>query len=874
MHVTAPRAEHRTDPLGLGESRPRLSWTTATDRPGWRQSAYEIEAGTERFTAESAESVLVPWPFAPLTSRQRVQVRVRVRSAEGDWSGWSPPAAFEAGLLHPADWSARFVSPPADEHLLRGDFTVRQAVTAARLHVTALGVYEAELNGVRVGDHVLAPGWTSYHHRLRYQTFDVTGLIRPGPNTLGAVLADGWYRGRLGFEGGATGIYGDRLALLAQLELTFADGGTRTFGTGPGWRCAAGPLIAASIYDGETHDARLEVPGWSSPAPPPDPATWRPVEVVEHDLATLVAPTGPPVRRTGELAPVEVLTSPSGRTVLDFGQNLVGRLRITAEGAAGERVVLRHAEVLEEGEPATRLLRTAAATDVYVLRGGGPEVWEPRFTFHGFRYASVEGPADPGLVRAVVCHTDMPRTGRFECSDPLVERLHENAVWSMRGNFLDLPTDCPQRDERLGWTGDLQVFAPTAAFLYDCAGLLESWLADVAAEQAPSGAVPVAVPNVLGERSAFAAAGWGDAIVLVPWTLYRRYGDAGLLERCFPAMCRYVDHVAELAGPSRLWTEGYQFGDWLDPAAPPDRPGAGRTPKEVVATAYLAHSAGVLARAAEVLGRDAERERYQALAAAVGEAFAAAYVRPEGTVLGDSATGYALALTFGLLPEPGQREFAGRRLAEVIAEGGHRIATGFLGTPLVCDALTEAGQVATAYRLLLQRECPSWLYAVTMGGTTIWERWDSLRPDGTVNLGEMTSFNHYALGAVADWLHRCVAGLAPAAPGYRRLLIRPRPGGGLTRARAALRTPYGPAEAAWRLDGEQAGELDGGLEVTAVVPPNTSALVHLPGAEPFEVGSGRHRWTVPGPGRPSGSGLGSGLGSGGQSHRLIGGLLG
>jgi alpha-L-rhamnosidase len=503
------RFEHLRQPFGVGTARPRLSWTVETAIAGWRQAAYEVEAGGSRGATgrvESDESVLVSWPFAPLASRERAAVRVRVWGADGSASDWSAPAEVEAGLLEPDDWRARFVAPDWDEDtsrpqpcpMLRREFELRGAVARARLYVTALGVYEVQLNGAVVGDHVLAPGWTSYQHRLRYQTFDVTTLLRPGRNAIGALLGDGWYRGRLGFGGGRRNIYGDRLALLAQVEVAYADGTTETVVTDESWRAATGPILSSDLYDGETYDARLERRGWSAPGY--DDRGWAGVRTVDRDLATLVAPTGPPVRRTEEVRPVVVTTSPSGKTVVDFGQNLVGRLRITVNGEAGRTVTLRHAEVLEGGELCTRPLRGAAATDRYTLRGGGAEAWEPRFTFHGFRYAEVD--AWPGELRAddlvaVVCHSDLERTGWFECSDPLVNRLHENVVWSMRGNFLDVPTDCPQRDERLGWTGDIQVFAPAACFLYDAAGFLTSWLADLAAEQSPQAVVPFVVPNVV-----------------------------------------------------------------------------------------------------------------------------------------------------------------------------------------------------------------------------------------------------------------------------------------------------------------------------------------------------------------------------------------
>ena len=513
------RFEHCRDALGIGTAQPRLSWIVETATEAWWQSGYELEARepdgqliNQTGRVDSDESVLVPWPFAPLASRQRVAVRVRVWGRDGQASPWSDPVPVEAGLLQPDAWNTRFVSPDWDEDttrpqpasLLRREFTLRPGVAHARLYVTALGVYEAEINGRTVGDHVLDPGWTSYNHRLRYQTFDVTAMLSEGRNAIGAILGEGWFRGRLGFGSGRRNIYGDQAALLVQLEINYADGTTDTIVTDEHWRAATGPILKSEIYDGETYDARLERPGWSQAGY--DDGGWAGVRQIDRDFATLVAPIGPPVRRTEVIAPVAITRSPAGRTLVDFGQNLVGRLRLTVRGAPGQTITLRHAEVLEHGELGTRPLRFAEATDRYTLRGGGAETWEPRFTFHGFRYAEVAG--WPGELRiddlcAVVCHSDMERTGWFACSDALVNRLHENVVWGMRGNFLDIPTDCPQRDERLGWTGDINVFSPTAAFLYDCAGFLESWLHDLAAEQHEyGGSVPFVVPTVIGRKPA------------------------------------------------------------------------------------------------------------------------------------------------------------------------------------------------------------------------------------------------------------------------------------------------------------------------------------------------------------------------------------
>ena len=855
IRVSDLRFEHRRDALGIGVAAVRLSWITETNLQGWRQAAYALEVYAadggqlleQTGRVETGESVLVPWPFAPLQSRERRLVRVRVWGEDGAASAWSEQVPVEAGLLASGDWAAQFITPDWDEDLarpqpcplLRREFAVEAEIRQARLYITALGVYSAEINGVPVSEDVMAPGWTSYAHRLRFQTYDVTPLLQPGRNALGAVLGDGWYRGRLGYGGGRRNIYGDRLALLAQLEIEYVDGRRVRVLSDETWRAAKGPWLASDIYDGETYDARLWIAGWSSPGC--DESAWVPVRRLEQDLSVLVAPASPPVRRTEVVTPVAITISPSGRTLVDFGQNLVGRVRLRVQGPAGQTITLRHAEVLEHGELSTRPLRHAAATDRYTLCGGGVETWEPLFTFHGFRYVEVDG--WPGELRAdaleaLVCHSDMERIGWFECSDPLVNRLHENVVWSMRGNFLDIPTDCPQRDERLGWTGDIQVFTPAGSFLYDTGGFLQSWLADLAAEQmAAGGLVPFFVPNVMDPPVAPSAA-WGDAAVLVPWALYQRYGDKGILQQQYASMRTWVDLVAVAAGPSRLWEEGIQWGDWLDPKAPPDNPGGARTPPAVVATAYFARSAEVLAQAAEVLGNAEDAAKYQVLAGEIRRAFAETYVTPAGRLIGDATTGYALALAFDLLPTAEQRAAAGKRLAALVKGSGYRISTGFVGTPLVCDALCAAGEHTAAYRLLLQRMCPSWLYTVTMGATTIWERWDSMLPNGDVNPGEMTSFNHYALGAVADWLQRTVGGLAPAAPGFRRIEIRPVPGEGITQASARHRTPYGLAACAWQIT-------EGTITVEVQIPPNTTAAVYLPGKveAPLDVGAGSYRWS-------------------------------
>lgn len=852
--VSSLQIEHLQETLGIGTPEPRLSWQVKTTAQHWQQRAYELRClgadGQVRQTTaqvESEKSVLIAWPFAPLQARERVSVQGRAWGTDGSATDWSAPLAIEAGLLTADDWSAQFITPALAEDrtianpapYLRHSFDLGSGIRSARLYISALGVYEAYLNGQRVGDHVLAPGWTVYNARLRYQTFDVTDLVEEGPNALGAILGEGWYRGRLGFGGGRRNIYGEQAALIAQLEVEYEDGLTERIITDESWRATTGPIVASSIYDGESYDARLELGDWSEADFDDD--AWSGVCIHEQPLTVLEAPLGPPVRRIETLSPVAITQSPSGKTLVDFGQNLVGRLSIRVQGEAGQTVTLRHAEVLENGELGTRPLRHADATDRYILRGGGVERYEPFFTFHGFRYVEVEG--WPGELKAdditaIVLHSDLVRTGWFACSDPMLNQLHQNVLWGMRGNFLDVPTDCPQRDERMGWTGDIQVFTPTAAFLYDVSGFLQSWLRDLTVEQAKfNGSVPFVVPDIMGGNG---AAAWGDAAVVVPWVLYQRYGDLAILETQFQSMCDWVDHVAGIAGGSFLWDTGFQFGDWLDPTAPPDNPFMARTDGVIVASAYFAYSADLVAQSAALLGREDAHQRYATIAAKAKAAFANEYITPAGRMMCDAETAYALAIMFDLFDTPEQRQRAGDRLAELVRGSGYQIRTGFVGTPLMCDALCATGHHAAAYRLLKQEECPSWLYPVTMGATTIWERWDSMLPDGSINPGEMTSFNHYALGAVADWMQRTIGGIAPAAPGYRTIRFAPRPGGKLTHCETRLQTPYGLAECNWQI-------ADGVFEMSITVPSNARGVVTLPGPEgrTIEVGAGQWQWSAP-----------------------------
>ncbi|KAI1355940.1 extracellular glycosyl hydrolase family 78 protein [Xylaria sp. FL0043] len=864
VQISQVSFEHHRVALGIGEASPRISWQFEGHATNWTQSGYSIEVSrqgsSEVFDFTSSDSVLVDWPTVALSSAESATVRVRSYGADNSVdTGWSKPFSVETGLLEDEDWNGVQMigadktteqNSPHQPILLRKDFSLDFGyITSARLYITAYGLYEAFINGHRVGDAVLASGWQSYNHRLVYDTYDVTHLVKYRHNSIGIQVGEGWYAGRIGFDT-TRNIWGDTLGAFALLVVTKADGSKETIPTDTTWSSSTGAIKTSEIYDGEYYDSALEQPGWTTATfRPPKSAKWIGVKALASPMGRLTAPDGPPIRRLEEVQLQEVITTPSGATVLDFGQNLVGWLQLRVNGPAGTKIKMVHVEVLEHGEIATAPLRSAKQTDYFVLSGNRTQIWEPTFTYHGFRYVQVDNwpieqtPLNKDSVKAIVVHSDMQRTGELETSNTLLNKLLSNILWSLKGNFMSVPTDCPQRDERLGWAGDAHAFSPTANFLYDTAGFWRGWLKDVVSETLENNnIVPIVVPHVPGVGPVYPTAVWGDVVVANSWNTYQSSGDLSALEAQYVGAKAWIDSGIP-RGADGLWDHSYfQFGDWLDPKAPNDDPGGATTGSGLVADAYLVYVTGLVAKMAAVLGRDDEAAKYEAQAATLKKAFQAAWISNNGTVAYETQTGLTLPLYFDLFPSgSGQDVAAAAHLQKIIENNGYRVGTGFAGTHLLGLALTKYGLTSSFYEMMLQTTVPSWLYQVVMNGTTTWERWDSLLPDGTVNPNMMTSFNHYAFGSVANWMFRTVGGLAPAEPGWKTIRVAPVPGGGLTEAKTTYLSPYGWVSTDWHVD-----EL--GFHLALVVPPNARAEVVLPGGSQkvVTVGSGTHSFKVPG----------------------------
>ncbi|MEJ0001451.1 MAG: glycoside hydrolase family 78 protein [Verrucomicrobiota bacterium] len=853
-HPTRLRCEYLTDPLGIDVTQPRLDWILTGSRTTPRhllQTGYQILVASSpellardqgdlwdsgQVTSDATSQIA--YAGRSLDSRARCYWKVRSWDSTGKVTPWSTPASWEMGLLHPYDWSATWIAgplpaDPAHEYqpppILRSDFPLSASpVVRARLYVTALGLYEMHLNGRRVGDHLLAPDWTDYSKRVRYQVYDVTALVAPGANTLAGLLGNGWYCGHIG--NGGFQAWGKAPALFAQLEVAHADGTVERVVTDGQWKTHASPIVASDFMLGESYDARQEITSWDRPGL--DTRVWSAATVRDEPARALDGQADQPVRETAELKPRSLTEPKPGHYTFDLGQNMVGVVRLRVTAPAGTTITLRHGEMLNgDGTLYTQNLRGAPSVDTYTCKGGGEETWQPRFTFHGFRYVELTGlprrPA-PDAVRGIVIGTDFPPTGEFSCSDPRVNQLQSNIQWGMRGNYLSVPTDCPQRDERMGWMGDAEIFIRTATYNGDVAAFFTKWLVDVDDAQRDGQFTDIS-PSPQGHaHGGSGTPAWGDAGVICPWTIYLMYGDTRILRQHLPAMTRWVEWCrAHSTGLIRDHDRGSDYGDWLSQ-------GEGGQ-NELIGTAYFAYVTSLVARSYDAIGDSANAAKYAQLADAIRQAFEQRYVQPDGHIASDTQAAYAMALRFDLLP-PDLRRRAAAYLADNIARHQNHLTTGFVGVSYLLPALTSENRVNDAYHLFLQDTFPSWLFSVKHGATTVWERWDGWTPENGFQNPGMNSFNHYSLGSCGEWMFDTVAGIGvdPAQPGFRHILLRPQPGPGLTEARGTFDSIQGRIATQWKVSG-------GRFSLHVTVPVNTTATLGLPTADPASVREGGQR---------------------------------
>lgn len=833
--------ENLSNPIGLDATSPRLSWQLLSGKRNVSQTAYEIRVGTIPNLSKEKElqwasgkidsdsSVQVTYKGQTLQSGKKYYWQVRVWDNYGNTSPWSETSFWQMGLLDSNQWKAKWIESDLDKDAeqrpaihFRKEFQTSKKIVSAIAYITAHGMYEAMINGKRVGNFYLTPGWTSYNKRLQYQSYDVTDLVSIGKNAVGVTLGNGWYRGYLAW-GGNKNSWGSDLSLLFQLDITYSDGSKLSVLSDGSWKSSTGSICDAEIYNGEIIDARKEKTGWASVGY--NDLGWNPVKEKNFSKSVLIATQNEPVKKHESFSPVKIFTTRKGEKVIDFGQNLVGWVTVKLNGKPGDTVKVSHAEVLDkEGNFYTENLRAAKAQAVYVLKGNGEERFEPHFTFFGFRYIKVEGLNEeikPENFTAVALYSDMPQTGTFACSNALINQLQHNIQWGQRGNFLDVPTDCPQRDERLGWTGDAQAFSRTAAFNMNVNNFFAKWLKDVAADQYESGSVPFVIPNVLGPNSG-GSTGWADVCTIIPWNMYLAYGDKRILEQQYPSMKAWVDYMTNNS-KNDLWNTGFHFGDWLFYRPFDDNDGRSAvTDKYLIAQSFWAHSTQLLINAAKVLGKTNDANTYSDLLKRIKEAYMKEYVTPNGRLVSGTQTAYVLALNFDMLPQS-LRPLIAERLVDNIKDYGIQLTTGFLGTPYLCQVLTRFGYDDIAYKLLLRDKYPSWLYPVKMGATTIWERWDGIKPDGSFETAGMNSFNHYAYGAIGDWMYRTVAGINwdEEAPGYKKIIIKPHLTDSLSFASASLETYYGKISSEWKQE-------SGSIVLNVEIPANSNATVFIP----------------------------------------------